>query len=87
VTAVRDGHLEAGAQVTAQFWAPGKDPEHDPAVRAHPDHCATCLLDPNTRRYVAEVSTEGWAPGTWTARGLVGGEATGWGWRTFSLAP
>lgn len=86
VSAVRDGRVISSGQVTAQFWAPGRDPEHDPEARQDPDHAAPCAYDPRTRRWSALVSTAGWLPGTWTVRGLVEEDVAGSAWGTFPLA-
>jgi hypothetical protein len=88
ISAARSGRVIDGGQVTAEFWAPGRDPVTDPAVRATPDHQAGCDYDPFTRRWTARVPfTAGWPPGTWTVRGRASGEDwDGWAWQTFPLA-
>lgn len=71
------------APALAEFFAPGKDPERDPASRVVP-----LVFDEASRLYGAEVSTAGWAPGLWTYRGTVtdGGAApAGWGFCRFTL--
>ena len=85
VTAARAGAPVTGGAVTAEFWAPGRDPEHDAAARGDPDHAAPCTFEPRSRRWLARVSTAGWAPGTWTVRSRVAGEDETWAWATFGL--
>jgi hypothetical protein len=81
VTAARAGNPVTSGPVTAEFWAPGADPEQDLA-----DHEAPCAYDERTRRWTARVDTAGWDPGLWTVRGAVRGQESGWGWSTFPLA-
>lgn len=81
VTAARDGRPVTDGPVTAEFWAPGRDPEHD-----RPDHGFLCAYDERNRRWLARVDTAGWAPGLWTVRGAVRAQDSGWGWSTFPLA-
>jgi hypothetical protein len=83
VTAARDGSPVTDGPVLAEFWAPGRDPEHDPAVRDDPDQQRLCSYDSRTRRWLVQLRTTGWAPGIWTVRGRVYDE--GWGWSTFPL--
>lgn len=84
--ATDDGKVVRAAQVTAEFWAPGKDPRSDPGVRAQPDYSAPCEFDGHAT-WTCRVPTDGWQPGTWTVRGLVQGrEARGWAFQTFTLA-
>ncbi len=88
VAASRAGSLPQLARVTAEFWSPGRDPEHDPAERQRPDHSSPCSFDPRLLRWTAVVGTSGWAPGTWTVRGRADdGGAFGWAWSSFRLAP
>jgi len=87
VAASRSGSVPEQALVTAEFWGPGRDPEHDLPARRSPDHAAPCEFDPASRRWTAVLSTDGWEPGTWTVRGRAdAGGAAGWGWSTFRLA-
>jgi hypothetical protein len=89
VAADGNGRPVTAGPVAAEFWGPGRDPEHDLAVRAAPDHRVLCSYDSAARRWLARVDgrvTAGWAPGTWTVRGWVHGEPAGWGWATFGLA-
>lgn len=89
VKAARKGSPLKDGTVYAEFWAPGKDPEHDTAVRKLPDYRLPCLF---TRvGWVCEVPTAGWAPGAWTVRGHVvaateKGTAVGWDWGVMELA-
>jgi hypothetical protein len=85
VTAARAGRPVTEGEVTAEFWAPGRDPEHDPDARRSPDHSASCAFEPSTRRWLARVATAGWPPGTWTVRGRVSGDHETWSWATFPL--
>lgn len=89
LTAARDGKPVTAGTVVAEFWAPGRDPEHDPDARRHPDHRFLCLYDDRTRRWTTQVDgriTAGWAPGQWTVRGKVSGEHEGWAWQVLPLA-
>lgn len=86
MTAARGGMPVITGQVTAEFWAPGRDPEHDPAARDAPDHAVPCAYDARIRRWTARVDTAGWEPGAWTVRGRVSGEDEGWAWRVIPLA-
>jgi hypothetical protein len=81
VTAARDGSPVTDGPVAAEFWAPGKDPEHEVA-----DYWAPCVYDERNRRWLARVDTTGWAPGRWTVRGVVRGDEPGWAWSSFPLA-
>lgn len=75
------------AGAIAQFYRPGRDPRRDPAGRV-PDRQAVLAFDPVTRAYGAGVSTAGWEPGNWTARGVVlgaDGAAEGWDYFSFPL--
>lgn len=89
VRAVRgDGSVHKGSAV-ALFFAPGRDPEHDPADRS-PDRQVVLAPDPAARGYAASVPTAGWAPGTWTVQGVVlgpDGSPEGWGWYRLPLEP
>jgi hypothetical protein len=85
VTAARAGRPVTEGLVTAEFWAPGRDPEHDPAARADPDHAVPASFDAPSRRWLARVPTAGWTPGTWTVRGRVAGDNETWAWVTFGL--
>jgi hypothetical protein len=49
------------------FFAPGKDPEHNPADRTI-DHTAVGNFDLRVQGYLAYVQTAGWTPGIWTYR-------------------
>lgn len=86
MTAARRGRPVTDGAVTAEFWAPGRDPEHDAADRADPDHAVPASFDAASRRWLARVPTHGWTPGTWTVRGRVAGDDETWGWATFGLA-
>lgn len=86
LTAARAGAPVTAGTVVAEFWAPGRDPEHDLAARGTPDHAVPCAYDARTRRWSAAVSTAGWAPGRWTVRGRVRGEHEGWAWQVLPLA-
>jgi hypothetical protein len=76
----------------AQFYAPGRDPEHDPAAR-DPDKVLVLPFDAVTRHYGADVRTvhpdgRAWAPGTWTVRAAVlgaDGAPEGWAWYRFGV--
>jgi hypothetical protein len=77
----------AGTAAVARFYGPGRDPEHDPADR-EPDRVLVLPFDPVTRFYARDVATAGWAPGTWTLRGVVldaGGTLEGWAWHRFPV--
>jgi hypothetical protein len=83
-----DGTAHHGGAI-AEFFAPGRDPQHDPGDR-EPDSSVPLGFDPVTRTYGADVPTAAWAPGTWTVRGAVlgaDGEPEGWGWYSFTLEP
>lgn len=83
-----DGRAHRSGAV-AEFFAPGRDPEHDPADRI-PDRQAVPAFDEASRTYAAEVSTAGWEPGSWTVRGAVlgpDGVPEGWAWFRFPLDP
>ena len=83
-----DGKAHASGAVAA-FYGPGRDPEHVPGDR-EPDRQAALSFDPVTRVYGAQVRTDGWAPGTWTARGMVlgaDGSPEGWDWFRFPVEP
>jgi hypothetical protein len=81
VTAARDGKPVTEGPVTAEFWAPGTDPEHH-----GPEHSAPCVYDERNRRWLALVDTAGWEPGRWMVCGRVGGQVSGWAWSSFPLA-
>lgn len=89
VRAVRgDGSLHRGSAV-ALFFAPGRDPAHDPADRS-PDRQVVLAPDPAARGYAATVPTAGWASGTWTVQAVVlapDGAAEGWSWSSVPLDP
>lgn len=89
VRAVRgDGSLHKGSAL-ARFFAPGKDPEHDPADR-DPDRQVVLAPDQGTRGYAAQVPTAGWPPGSWTVQAVVlapDGTAEGWAWYRMPLDP
>ena len=73
----------------AEFFCPGKDPEHTPADRV-PDRQAPLSFDEAARTHTAQVSTAGWQPGAWTLRGAVldaAGVPSGWAWFSFTLEP
>jgi hypothetical protein len=81
----RDGYA------VAEFWAPGRDPEHDPEAREHPDYQVELAWHEELRAWAAHADTAGWAPGTWTVRGRANvstgqGPAKGWAWGTLPLA-
>ena len=82
--ALADGTPLEGPAV-ASFFRPGKDPEHDLADR-EPDLEVALAFDPVTRLHHAQVSTAGWAPGTWTVRGRTDGDQPrGWAFSRFPL--
>ncbi len=89
---VRGTRLDGSAHehgAVAQFWRPGRDPRRNAGDRA-PDRLAVLAFDPVTRTYGADVRTDGWAPGDWTARGMVlgaDGAPDGWAWYQFPLEP
>jgi len=74
----------------AKFWGPRPSPEPDGSP---PYAEVPARWDESQRGYVALVSTAGWEPGQWTARGEVtgmttAGPARGWsGAVTFTLHP
>jgi hypothetical protein len=74
IAADRSGRSVSSGQVDAEFWAPGRDPQHNPDHEASPDHVIACLFDSGTRKWTAEVDTTGWLPGAWTLRGRVATE-------------
>jgi hypothetical protein len=81
-----DGQVVRAAAI-AEFYRPGKDPEHQLADRI-PDRQVPLSFDAASRTYGAEVSTTGWLPGDWTLRGSVldaSGVPSGWGWSGFTL--
>lgn len=83
-----DGSLVRGPAIAA-FFSPGKDPEHLPGDRV-PDREVPLIFDEDSRVYTAEVSSAGWAPGSWTMSGMVlsgDGTPSGWGWHVFTLDP
>jgi hypothetical protein len=87
VRGIRPGGGVHDRGAVAQFYAPGRDPEHDPADR-EPDRVLVLPFDPVTRFYARDVATAGWAPGTWTLRGVVldaGGTLEGWAWHRFPV--
>lgn len=78
--------------VIADFWAPGRDPQHDPADRDRPDHSLPCTYSAAERGWTALADTTGWTPGQWVLRGRVAaatplGNAKGWDWSTLVLDP
>lgn len=86
-----DGAVPREGSAVAEFWAPGRDPEHDPAARGRPDHVVECFFDEKLRAWTAAVSTEGWQAGTWTVRGRAActgrhGPLKGWGWQDMPLS-
>jgi hypothetical protein len=89
---VPDGRVVREGTVVAEFWRPGRDPRSVPSERDTPDYCSECTFDQRISSWTARVSTEGWAPGTWTMRGRLatvaapGETAQGWDWLTFELA-
>jgi hypothetical protein len=89
VSASSSGAVVRDGRVVAQFWRPGRDPRADAGVRSAPDHVFDCVFD--GRYWVAAVDTEGWEPGSWTARGHVSGTvrpgvtARGWDWQKLEL--
>jgi hypothetical protein len=89
VRGVRGSGAAHRGSAVAAFFAPGKDPERDPASR-DPDRLAVLAFDPAARAYAAEVPTLGWVPGTWTVRGTVlgpDGTPEGWEYSRFPLDP
>lgn len=85
-----DGSVPREGYATAEFWAPGRDPEGDPAARGRPDHVAELFWDEKSRAWTAAVDTEGWAPGTWTVRARASctgrqGPLKGWAWQSLLL--
>jgi hypothetical protein len=72
VTVARGGAPVGDGAVTAEFYAPGRDPEV-PDVRWSPDHREPCAYDKASRRWSCAVHTRGWAPGWWQVRGVVDG--------------
>lgn len=90
-TADSNGRVAREGWAVAEFWAPGKDPEHDPSVRDRPDKSFECFWDEPSRAWTAHVETEGWEPGSWTVRGRAAcqtaqGPAKGWSWAAMPLA-
>jgi hypothetical protein len=71
IAADRSGRSVTAGRVAAEFWAPGRDPQHNSGDEASPDHVIACLFDSGTRKWTAEVDTTGWLPGAWTLRGRV----------------
>lgn len=84
---MRSGRTVDEGQVIAEFWEPGRDPEHNAQHEASPDHVAPCTFDPRSRRWTAEVDTTGWPSGVWTLRGRVitGPDLVGLGWGRLAL--
>jgi hypothetical protein len=83
VSASSGGAVVREARVLAEFWRPGRDPQHLPETRDNPDRIKSCEFD--GRYWGARVDTTGWEPGDWTVRGLVTGAATGWDWKTLTV--
>lgn len=73
------------------FWAPGRNPIRDPAVRGTPDvpHVAMTFRS-TTDDYVLFQPTSGspWVAGKWTYRvTVVGASYSNWEYATFVLKP
>jgi hypothetical protein len=76
----------ADAAGQASFYAPGRTADRG----SLPDHALVLEFDPVTRYYSGIISTSGWAPGKWRARGYLSGGSRGyeaWEYTTFSLDP
>ncbi len=89
--ATADGKVQRDGSAVAEFWQPGRDPEHDPVQRQAPDRVVELQWDEALRGWFAYVDTEGWAPGTWAVRGRAHcptdrGPAKGWAWGVLQLA-
>jgi|SRR6185503_17957022 len=72
------------AVCTVDFFAPPKDPEHNPADRTA-DHTFTATFDSGQNAYTIDVDTTGWAAGQWTYRGKLVSTKTGFEYGTFVL--
>lgn len=81
--------LPAPIAATVDFWAPGKNPVKDPAVRDAPDVPAQAMTHrPDAGDFVLFQGTAGapWVAGKWTYRVTVVGEAfSNWEYATFVL--
>jgi hypothetical protein len=89
--ATADGKVQRDGYALAEFWEPGRDPEHDPSQRDRPDRIVELEWDEALRAWSGYVDTAGWAPGTWTVRGRAQcptgrGPAKGWAWGALPLA-
>jgi hypothetical protein len=86
------GRVAREGTVTAQFWAPGRDPRADPSLGSSPDLLVPLAWSEAQRAWCALVPTGGWAPGTWVMRGsaacpdLENVVCLGWAWAVLELA-
>lgn len=72
------------ATCTVDFFAPPKDPKHNPVDRTV-DHTFMATFDAGQHAYIVDVPTVGWVPGHWTYRTTLTDTATGWTYDYFDL--
>jgi hypothetical protein len=69
--------------VTADFFAPPKDPSSVVADRATVDHTAALTYG---TKWTGTISSTGWAPGVWWMRVSIAGTYAAWVYQSFTIA-